>query len=54
MIASEHTTRQIADQSSSSERAVGQLLGSARKKLRADTTAEAVAQVMALNALVFL
>lgn len=54
MIASGHTMRQIAEQSSSSERAVGQLLGNARKKLRADTTAEAVARAMALNALVFL
>ena len=37
-----------------SERAFGQLVRSARLKLNANTTAEAVAKAMALNALVFL
>ena len=53
-VAAGHSMREIASMSSSSERAVGQLLSSAREKLRAATTAEAVAKAMALNALVFL
>lgn len=48
------STREIAEASDSSERAVGLLLQSARTRLGARTTTEAVAKAMALNALVFL
>ncbi|MEZ4355691.1 MAG: LuxR C-terminal-related transcriptional regulator [Myxococcota bacterium] len=54
LIAAGHGTRSAAEAAGTTERALGQLLQSARRKLGADTTAEAVAKAMALNALVFL
>ena len=53
-IAAGETTQAAARSLGTSERALSQVLKSARTKLRADTTAEAVATAMALNALVFL
>lgn len=53
-IAAGSSTRAAAAVSETSERAFGQTLKSAREKLGADTTAEAIAKAMALNALVFL
>ena len=47
------TLREAASDRGVSERALQQLLGSARRKLAAPTTACAVAKAMALNALVF-
>ena len=54
LIAAGHTTASAAQEAACSERALGQLLRSARTKLRADTTAEGVAHAMAINAMVFL
>lgn len=54
LVAAGRSVREVAELSSSSERAAGQMLKAAREKLNAATTTEAVAKAMALNALVFL
>lgn len=54
LIASGHLSQQAAEKMKISHRALGKLLASARKKLRANTTAEAVYKAAAVNALVFL
>jgi len=54
LLAEGHATKAAAASLGISERAFGQLSKSAREKLGAATTAEAIAKAMALNALVFL